>query len=71
MDASSGARLLIVDDEPDLEPIIRHAFRREIRQHGWSVAFALNGEEALRVVREQPGLRRHARPTSTCPSWTA
>ncbi|HEY3998526.1 MAG TPA: response regulator, partial [Candidatus Xenobia bacterium] len=46
-----GARLLVVDDEPDLELLIRHAFRRQIRTSNWHVEFALNGLEALRRVQ--------------------
>jgi sigma-B regulation protein RsbU (phosphoserine phosphatase) len=40
----------VVDDEPDLELLIRQKFRRQIRAGTFSFAFARNGREALEVV---------------------
>jgi sigma-B regulation protein RsbU (phosphoserine phosphatase) len=40
-------KILVVDDEPDLELLIRQRFRRKIREGGFDFEFALNGEEAL------------------------
>jgi len=40
-------RLLVVDDEPDLETLIRQKFRKRIRQGEFDVTFAGNGKEAL------------------------
>jgi sigma-B regulation protein RsbU (phosphoserine phosphatase) len=40
-------RILVVDDEPDLEMLIRQRFRKRIREEELSFVFAGNGEEAL------------------------
>jgi adenylate cyclase len=44
------ARILVVDDEPDLEALIQQKFRREIREGTVSFLFAHDGAEALAVV---------------------
>ena len=41
------ARILFVDDEPDLEPLVLQRFRRQIRQGDVSFLFACDGLEAL------------------------
>jgi sigma-B regulation protein RsbU (phosphoserine phosphatase) len=48
--------LLVVDDEPDLEVLIRQKFRRQIRHHEFRFVFAQNGAEALQKLREQPDI---------------
>jgi len=48
------AKLLIVDDEPDLELLIRQKFRKEIRNSEFEFTFAHNGVEALTKLRERP-----------------
>ncbi|MDX1431137.1 MAG: adenylate/guanylate cyclase domain-containing protein [Gammaproteobacteria bacterium] len=48
-----SARILVVDDEPDLEMLVSHKFRRQIRDGELSFLFAADGEEALSVLREQ------------------
>lgn len=40
-------RVLVVDDEPDVEALFRQQFRREVRQGVYLLDFALSGEEAL------------------------
>jgi CheY-like chemotaxis protein len=50
-DACMPAKILVVDDEPDLELLIRQRFRRHIRQQEWHFAFAHNGLEALDILR--------------------
>jgi len=40
-------RILVVDDEPDLEILITQRFRKRIRAEELSFLFAGNGEEAL------------------------
>ena len=40
-------RILIVDDEPDLQVLITQKFRSKIREGEYHFEFALNGEEAL------------------------
>src|SRR5262245_36905820 len=45
------AKILVVDDEPDLELLIRQRFRRQIRQQAFQFLFARNGVEALTVLQ--------------------
>jgi DNA-binding NtrC family response regulator len=41
------ARVLVVDDEPDVEPLFRQQFRREMREGRYLLDFAPSGEAAL------------------------
>lgn len=43
----SPVRLLVVDDEPDLETLIRQKFRKKIRDGNYDITFAGNGQQAL------------------------
>lgn len=47
------AKLLVVDDEADLEVLIRQKFRRKIREKTYSFVFARDGNEALTILKEQ------------------
>ncbi len=40
-------KILVVDDEPDLEALIRQRFRKKIKENGYEFLFAGNGREAL------------------------
>jgi DNA-binding NtrC family response regulator len=44
------ARVLVVDDEPDAEPLFRQQFRREVREGLYRLDFALSGEAALNML---------------------
>ena len=46
------ARILVADDETDLEILIKQKFRRQIREHKYEFLFALNGREALEKLRQ-------------------
>jgi DNA-binding NtrC family response regulator len=46
------ARVLVVDDEPDVEALFRQQFRREVRQGLYRLDFALSGEVALNKLDE-------------------
>ncbi len=50
----SGFRILVVDDEIDLESLIRQKFRRQIREKVYDFVFAFNGLEALTKLLEYP-----------------
>ncbi len=50
------AKILIVDDEPDLELLIRQRFRREMREGVYHFAFARNGAEALNALDADAGV---------------
>ena len=47
-------KILVVDDEPDLELLIRQKFRRQIRENEYEFAFAQNGVEALSAISREP-----------------
>ena len=49
------ARVLVVDDEPDIEPLFRQQFRREVREGLYRLDFALSAETALRMLDSQAG----------------
>ena len=44
------AKILVVDDEPDLELLLRQKFRRQIRKGTLTLVFAQNGVEALKQL---------------------
>ena len=46
--------ILVVDDEPDLEDLVRQKFRRQIRDGAFAFLFARDGVEALERVAERP-----------------
>ena len=50
------AKILVVDDEADLEILVKQKFRRKIRESVYEFIFAQNGEEALQKVLENPDL---------------
>ena len=50
------AKILVADDEVDLETLIKQKFRRQIREHKYEFFFALNGVEALQKVEQEPGI---------------
>lgn len=50
------AKILVVDDEADLEMLVKQKFRRKIRENTYEFIFARNGEEALQKVHEHPDL---------------
>jgi adenylate cyclase len=44
-------RILVADDEVDLELLIKQKFRKEIRNGIFDFVFALNGREALHIIQ--------------------
>jgi len=50
------AKILVVDDEPDLEHLIRQKFRKEIRQKQFQFIFAHNGFGALEKLQAEPDI---------------
>ena len=40
-------KILVVDDEPDLQALIKQKFRRKIRENEYEFVFAINGKDAL------------------------
>src|SRR6185437_5761764 len=50
------ARILVVDDEPDLETLVQQKFRQKIRDGAVSFLFARDGVEALAVLGSNPDI---------------
>ncbi|WP_394990952.1 adenylate/guanylate cyclase domain-containing protein [Emticicia sp.] len=51
-----NAKIMVVDDEADLETLIKQKFRRQIREKTYEFSFANNGVEALRLLHESPDI---------------
>ena len=49
-------KILVVDDEPDLEPLVLQRMRRSIRAGQYTFVFAGNGVEALERLRQEPDI---------------
>ncbi|PSN18950.1 diguanylate cyclase [filamentous cyanobacterium CCP5] len=47
------AKIMVVDDEPDLELLVRQKFRRQIRKGHLEFVFAHNGLEALEMLKTE------------------
>ena len=52
--SSMTAKILVVDDEPDLEDLVRQKFRRQIKEGSIAFGFARDGVEALAFLAENP-----------------
>ena len=47
-------KILVADDEADLELLIRQKFRQQIREQQYDFLFASNGNEALKKIQDNP-----------------
>jgi len=47
-------KILVVDDETDLEALIKQKFRKQIREREFEFVFAVNGVRALETLKEHP-----------------
>ena len=45
-------KILVVDDEPDVEPLVLQRMRRDIRSRKYEFVFAHNGVEAVKVLNK-------------------
>jgi phosphoserine phosphatase RsbU/P len=52
-----NVKIMVVDDEVDLEPLIRQKFRKQIRDGIYDFVFAHHGLEALAKLIEEPDIR--------------
>ncbi|MGZ8559123.1 MAG: response regulator [Chitinophagaceae bacterium] len=50
------AKILVADDEIDLEMLIKQKFRRQIREHKYEFFYALNGNDALDKLKQYPDI---------------
>ena len=53
---SNPVSILIVDDEPNLELLLRQFFKRRMPNGPWPLEFAENGEIALKKIEENPDI---------------
>lgn len=51
-----AVKILVVDDEPDMEILIKQKFRRQVREGQFEFLFAANGLEALETLAGEPGI---------------
>lgn len=49
-------KILVADDETDLELLIKQKFRRQIREKKYEFSFALNGNDAMRHLTANPDI---------------
>lgn len=49
-------KILVADDETDLELLIKQKFRRQIREKKYEFFFALNGNDAIRQLTANPDI---------------
>jgi class 3 adenylate cyclase/AmiR/NasT family two-component response regulator len=50
------AKILVADDEADLEFLIKQKFRKQIRDQQYEFVFAMNGKQALERIQEHPDI---------------
>ena len=50
------SKILVVDDEVDLEMLIKQKFRQKIREHQYEFVFAANGNDALEKLQQHPDI---------------
>lgn len=49
-------KILVADDEPDLEMLIKQKFRQKIREKEYEFVFAVNGKDALEKIAEHKNI---------------
>ncbi|MFY0582547.1 protein kinase domain-containing protein [Cystobacter fuscus] len=52
--ASRAAKILVIDDEPDVQLLMKQRFRKQIRESLYEFVFACDGEDALEKLRQHP-----------------
>jgi adenylate cyclase len=50
------AKILVADDETDLELLIKQKFRQKIREQQYEFIFAANGSDALEKIQQHPDI---------------
>jgi adenylate cyclase len=50
------AKILVADDETDLEMLIKQKFRQKIREQHFDFIFAINGQDALEKIAQNPDI---------------
>jgi signal transduction histidine kinase/AraC-like DNA-binding protein len=47
-------KILVVDDETDMEPMLQQRFRNHIQQGQYEFSFATNGKKAISIIEAEP-----------------
>jgi sigma-B regulation protein RsbU (phosphoserine phosphatase) len=50
------AKILVVDDEPQLERLIKQRFRKKIKNQEYEFIFSQNGPQALEILKQNGGI---------------
>ncbi|MCZ6820898.1 MAG: response regulator, partial [Calditrichaeota bacterium] len=50
------AKILVVDDEPHFEELVRQRFRKKIKDNQYEFVFAYNGVDALEKLEQEPDI---------------
>ena len=50
------SKILVADDEIDLETLIKQKFRKQIRDEKYEFVFAINGKDAITKMEEHPDI---------------
>ncbi len=53
---TTSYKILVVDDEPDVEMLVRQRFRRKIRDSQYAFLFARDGQQALDLIDRDPAI---------------
>ena len=53
---ATSYKILVVDDEPDFETLVRQKFRRKIRDSQYAFLFARDGQQALDLIERDPAI---------------
>ncbi|MDM8530461.1 response regulator [Anaerolineales bacterium HSG25] len=56
MENSTPTKILVVDDEPKLQLLIRQLFRQKVRKKEFTFIFAQDGEEALEILKSDSSI---------------
>lgn len=56
MDQAAAKKIMVVDDEPDLEMLMRQKYRRLIKANEIEFFFAENGQDALDKLKDLPDI---------------
>ena len=56
VEPKSKYRILVVDDEPDLEVLMQQRMRHHIKSGEYTFVFAMDGVDALKVLNEDPDI---------------
>ena len=51
---SAKHKIMVVDDEDDVEQLVRQKFRRQVRDQEYEFLFAKNGVDALVKLQDNP-----------------